>query len=53
MKSYWVVKFKDGSMKFYNDQQYRKYCRPLKEQEQVLLIEQWFDVQKCKDFYRK
>ena len=50
MSSCWIIKLRDGTIKFYTEQEYRRYYR--ESRENVLVEEHWFDVTKAKDTYR-
>ena len=50
MNSCWIIKLKDGTIKFYTEQEYKRYYR--EPRENVLVEEHWFDVVKAKDTYR-
>lgn len=51
MNSCWIIKLRNGRIKFYTEQNYRKFYR--EPMENVLVEEHWFDVTKAKDTYRK
>lgn len=52
MKSCWIIKFKNGTIKFYSEQEYRKSWKERLD-DAVLVEEHWFDVTKAKDTYKK
>jgi hypothetical protein len=51
IKSCWIIKFRDGRIKFYYEQEY-KHKHKERPVDQVLVEEHWFDVVKAKDLYR-